>query len=151
MGEHFYVHRYVDICKIMYKHVNNDVHLRWIYFHFGKKDRSSALVTESRDPPAAVTSGQLTREYRGRSPNPPFRRPSFGELSACFAPVLCSLFAELLLRHGESVPGDPAAAAGREESRREGGRGPQTWVGEAAWEPAAASRSKRMKWNSDVI
>lgn len=47
-------------------------------------------MTESREPPAAVTSGQLTLEHRGRSPNPPFRRPSFRELSACFAPVLCS-------------------------------------------------------------
>lgn len=46
-------------------------------------------MTESREQPAAVTSGQLT-EYRGRRPNPPFRRPSFRELSACFAPVLCS-------------------------------------------------------------
>lgn len=30
------------------------------------------------------------------------------------------------IRYGESVPGHPAAAAGREESGREGGRGPQT-------------------------
>lgn len=43
-----------------------------------------------------------------------------------------------LIRHGESVPGNPAAAAGREESGREGGRGPQTWVGQTACEPAAA-------------
>lgn len=71
-----------------------------------------------------------------------------------FCPGSLQLFADLLLRHGESVSGDPAAAAGGEESGGEGGRSPQTWVEEAAWEPAAAapaSRSKRMKLNTDVF
>lgn len=92
---------------------------------------------------------------RGRRPNPSFRRPSFRSLSPVFFANSLQLFADFLAQHGESVTGDPAAAAGREESGREGGRSPQTWVEDSAWEPAAAAPARieadKMKYRSALI
>lgn len=55
-----------------------------------KRHKLSSFVTKSREQAAAVTSGQLTVEYRGRRPNPSFCRPSFRSLFTYFAPILCS-------------------------------------------------------------
>ena len=85
-------------------------------------------MTESRERPAAwrdISWLRSTEEEDKSSAD-----LHFGEF--------LRLFRSFPPRHGESVSGHPAAAAGREESGREGGRGPQTWVGEAACEPAAA-------------
>lgn len=82
-------------------------------------------MTESRERPAAVTSGQLTVDTEEETKS--FVSPTF--ISVAFAvlfSVSLQLLADLRLQHGESVTGDPAAAAGREESGREGGRSPQT-------------------------
>lgn len=140
------LYTYVDICTIMHKHVNNDLHLR----EFKKKKKRTGARRSWRSHVSGPqrwrqVSWPLSTEEEDKS----FVPPTF--ISGAFRVFCPGFFCSLLLRHGESVPGDPAAAAGREESRREGGRSPQAWVGEAAWEPPAAapaSTPKRVEWNN---